>query len=199
MKPSNGFKYILVLIDVYTLFTYAVALKQKKSSGLKEELNQFFSKFGKPETFESDKGGEFTGLDTFFSDKNIRFRLKKGRVKAVYAEAIIYHLKRKIYIEMRHKNSVHWEEFLPEIVNSMNEAKHPGLGGLRPVDLTSKEKAAQVDVALNYNNLPRFHDFFFKDKNKIAQASPLQPNDYVYIANFDPRVRGFHVQVRTVC
>ena len=97
---------------------------------------------------------------------------------------------------MRHLDNTHWETLLPQIVSSMNKAKHASLGGLSPVNLTSDEKAAQIDVALGFKNLPRYHDFFFNDRKEIEISGPLVVGDFVHICLPDPRVRGFHVQVR---
>ena len=141
-------------------------------------------------------GREFLGLKAFFQQKGIHFRLKKPPIKAAYVECMIFHLKRKLYTLMRHLDNTHWETLLPQIVSSMNKAKHASLGGLSPVNLTSNEKAAQIDVALGFKNLPRYHDFFFNDRKEIEKSGPLVVGDFVHICLPDPRVRGFHVQVR---
>ena len=96
---------------------------------------------------------------------------------------------------MRHRDDTHWENILSQIVMSMNTAKHQSLGGLSPINLTSDEKAAQIDVATHFKNLPRFRDFFFKDRAEIEKSGPLRIGDYVQVCLPDPRVRGFHVQV----
>ena len=212
MKASDGYRYIFVLIDVYTLFLIATPLKNRSSEVVKAEFEAVFSKYGKPINLETDSGinlikyerkdahysilgGEFTGLQSYFEGKGIHFRLKRGRTKCAYVEGIIFHLKRKLYAYMRHEDNTHWEKLLPEIVKSMNNAKHPQLGGLVPSQLTSEEKAAQIDVALHFENLPRFDRLFLKDKDEIARAGPLKVGDYVFVVLPDYRVRGYDVQV----
>ena len=212
MRKSNNYRYIFVLVDIYTLFLVATPLQNKSSSNVKAELEKVFGEFGRPSNIESDQGKqikslwcfiktfilgrEFLGIARFLKEQGVNFRLKKPPIKAAYVECMIYHLKRKLYTLMRHLDNTHWEELLPQIVNSMNRAKHPSLGGLSPINLTSDEKAAQIDVALNFKNLPRFHDFFFKDKEEMAKSGPLQVGNYVQVCLPDPRVRGFHAQVR---
>ena len=56
MKASNGFRYIFLLVDVYTLFMVATALDNKRSETIEKEISKVFAKYGKPENFETDEG-----------------------------------------------------------------------------------------------------------------------------------------------
>ena len=56
MRVSNGFRYIFVLVDIYTLFVVATALQRKSSESVKNELEKVFQKYGKPENIETDQG-----------------------------------------------------------------------------------------------------------------------------------------------
>ena len=56
MRKSDGFRYIFVLIDIYTLFLVATPLKNKSSENVKTELEKVFKRFGNPENIEADQG-----------------------------------------------------------------------------------------------------------------------------------------------
>lgn len=118
-------------------------------------------------------------MATFLKDEGIQFRLKRPPLKAVYAECMFYHLKRKLFMAMRELNDPHWEKILPSIVKSMNSTPHLSLGNLRPIDLTSREKAAEIDVATNYKHLVKYQDIFFHDKD-IQDKLKIKVGDYVY-------------------
>ena len=60
MKTSNGYKYILVVIDAYTLFLMCKALKNKKAETITNEFKEVFSKYGAPTVLETD-AGKFVG------------------------------------------------------------------------------------------------------------------------------------------
>ena len=72
--------------------------------------------------------------------------------------------------------------------------KHPSLGGLRPIDLNSKEKAVKVD------QYTRKEEVSFLENQKFRQAynenPPIVIGDYVYAYVPKVRPRGFEVQVR---
>lgn len=56
MKVSNSYRYILIVIDVYTLFFVCASLANKRSSTVKNALLPIFEKYGKPERMETDAG-----------------------------------------------------------------------------------------------------------------------------------------------
>jgi hypothetical protein len=58
MTASDSFKYIFIMIDIYTLFFWAVALVDKKSSTVKGEFSKIFKEYGPPKKLETDKGEE---------------------------------------------------------------------------------------------------------------------------------------------
>ena len=59
MKESNGYKYILVIVDAYTLFLMTKAIKRKNSETIVEEFKTVFRKFGSPMVLETDAGTKF--------------------------------------------------------------------------------------------------------------------------------------------
>ena len=72
--------------------------------------------------------------------------------------------------------------------------KHPSLGGLRPIDLNSKEKAVKVD------EYSKKEEASFSENQKFRQTyeenPPIVIGDYVYAYVPKVRPRGFEVQVR---
>ena len=58
--PSDGYRYILTLIDMCTRFPEAVALKDITTSTVAEALLEIFSCVGLPLKVHSDRGSQFT-------------------------------------------------------------------------------------------------------------------------------------------
>ena len=59
MRPSDNYRYIFVLVDMYTLFLVAAPLKNKSSLNVKAELQKVFDTYGNPENVESDQGKKY--------------------------------------------------------------------------------------------------------------------------------------------
>ena len=58
-KNSDGFRYIFVCIDVYTLYAFTNALRLKKGENVVKCFKDIIQKFGKPDQCQFDLGGEF--------------------------------------------------------------------------------------------------------------------------------------------
>ena len=94
---------------------------------------------------------------------------------------------------MRLSNSKNWPGLIPQITRNFNERKHHSLGGLRPIDLNSKEKAVKLDRFTSKVE-PTF------EQNQASKARHLKemkikPGDYVFVHSPKKRPRGFEIQV----
>jgi len=58
--PSDGYRYILTLIDMCTRFPEAVAFKDITTSTVAEALLEIFSRVGLPLKVHSNRGSQFT-------------------------------------------------------------------------------------------------------------------------------------------
>ena len=89
---NNHFRYILVIIYVFSRCLWVEPLKTKNGKEILKELTAIFDGSGYPKKLRNDSGGEFTfsGLAKFLKNKNIyqHFALNSIR-KANYAERVI--------------------------------------------------------------------------------------------------------------
>ena len=97
MFEKGGYKFILVVVDVFSQKIWAEPLMDKSTKTVKVAFEKIFKQVNAPVTeLQSDQGTEFTGLKQYFKDKKILFRLKYGKNKASWAEHAIFLLKKKI-------------------------------------------------------------------------------------------------------
>jgi hypothetical protein len=67
MLEKIGFKYFVVLIDVFSRHLYMEILKDKSAETVKNAFQKIFATFTSPITkIETDEDGEFIGLKSFF-------------------------------------------------------------------------------------------------------------------------------------
>ena len=57
LKVVDNYRYILVIIDCYTLFLQTYPLKNKQADTIVEAFKSAFSEYGAPNNIESDAGG----------------------------------------------------------------------------------------------------------------------------------------------
>ena len=60
MEPERGYRYILVVICIFSKFLWCVPLKKKTGTEVKEAFEKLFKELGrKPKKIFSDRGKEF--------------------------------------------------------------------------------------------------------------------------------------------
>ena len=60
---NNGYKYLFVAIDIFTKYTHAVPIKDKKPSEVVRALNEVFDNIGVPENIYHDNEGSFSSVE----------------------------------------------------------------------------------------------------------------------------------------
>ena len=90
---NNGVKYILTMIDCFSLYAFAVPLKSKKLKKIIEAMATVFKKYGIPLKIFTDKVTEFLNKDVeaFLRDLNILQWYSYDPGKAVMAERLPLH------------------------------------------------------------------------------------------------------------
>ena len=78
-KWNNDYKYLLMIIDIFSKFKWIVPLKNKKSEIVAKAFNQIFKENRVPKYLWTDKGKEFY-------NKNLKEVLDKCNVKLYSTE-----------------------------------------------------------------------------------------------------------------
>ncbi len=194
MFEKNGFKYFLVLIDVFSRHLYVEALKDKTAPTVKKAFQKIFSNFTSPITkIETDEGGEFTGLRAFFKKEKILFNIKTGTNKANFAEHAIYLIKKRLYMAMMSKVSTDWPAFLPSIVEALNEKPLKNLGNFSPSEINNELDDAKVHNAQKRDHVQVYEENDWRQQEKNQEEygkskNPFQIGQYVYV---DKKVEFF--------
>lgn len=96
-ESAHGNKYILLISDVYTYFTWTFPLKDKTSSTINACLRLLFSWIGVPRTLQCDNAGEFNSLEQkkMFAKLQIQHRTSSAYDAAAngFIEAMVKKIK----------------------------------------------------------------------------------------------------------
>jgi hypothetical protein len=127
---NNGFKYILVVIDVFSRYAWAEPLKSKSPRDVKPAFIKIFNEGRKPFKIQSDQGLEFESntMRNFFSQHGIHQFSVKSQYKAAIVERLNQTLKAKMFRALTHSNSKKWITVLPQLVSAYNKSHHRGIG-----------------------------------------------------------------------
>lgn len=95
-ETANGYKYILVIIDAFTRYTWLFPTKSTTTKEVCNNLQLLFNVFSIPKEIVSDRGTAFASAEfaTFLSELNIK--LRKVAVASPWANGIVERVNRFI-------------------------------------------------------------------------------------------------------
>ena len=171
---NDGYKYILIFIDIFSRFAQARPVKRKDgvtiASALKDILESGF--FDKLRRLNSDEGREFynKNVNRILTEKGIILYSTSSReIKASLAERLIRTIKGKLYRYMSHNNTRRYIDILPTIIDSYNNSAHRSLG--------NKQTPFQVHLLSDYHDIKRQFNHMFKYPshhiNSVSSDLPL--------------------------
>ncbi|XP_060557374.1 uncharacterized protein LOC132717822 [Ruditapes philippinarum] len=127
---NDGYKYLLVAIDIFSRFAFCQAMKRKKAIDVVKALRAILSGSRKPNTVRSDKGQEFRSKDVnkYFDQMGIHhFYAQNTEIKANYIERFIKTLKHKIFRYILQKRNQRYVNVLQDLMSSYNNTTHSSL------------------------------------------------------------------------
>ena len=148
-KFNRGYRYILVVINVFSKYVWALPVKSKTSKNvsaamekiLNEVKNNPKSKQGVPKNIQSDRGLEFYAKDfkKLMETFNINHYSTFSNMKASIVERVNRTLKNKMWKQFSVQGSYKWLKLLPEIVNKYNNTIHSVIRK-KPIDVNKRNE-----------------------------------------------------------
>ena len=141
-KHNNGFKYVLVCIDIFSRYAWAQPVKTKHASAIVKAFQNIFATHKPPMRVRTDRGSEFTSkiTETFLKSNDIlHMKTQTTEIKASYAERLIKTVKAKIYKFFTYKQTYTYIDNLQEFMNSYNNTYHRSIK-MKPSDVTTENQ-----------------------------------------------------------
>lgn len=156
-KWNKGFKFVLVAIDVFSKYAYAIPIKNKSANSLVEAFGELLKQSGPVSKIQSDLGKEFFNnkVRLLFKKNNIHHYSTFSEFKASVAERLIRTLKSKIYKIFTHRKSYKYLDVLQNILDSYNNSVHRS-HGFAPSRVTPKLEAVIFEKLYGYKTDVKF-------------------------------------------
>lgn len=187
LYESNGYRYLSVLVDLFSRKVWVRPLKTKTPKEVELALQEVLDDGVDIQTFSSDRGGEYVGLKKtgFFKRNKIRFVPKVGPSKAYMAEHFIFVLKKRLYTLMRSSGLTEWEKLVSTVCQNLNNSASPVLGNLTPASINNEN---EYEVRQNRSEMgSSAHLLNWKEQQsnivefeENLDKQPLKIGDYVY-------------------
>ena len=127
-KWNDGVRFVLMVIDVFSIYAWAVPLPSKQAKDVVKGFDHLLNKASprKPMKIRTDPGGEFVNgtMKKWFDHHNILHSVTHNEVKANYVERLIKTIKSKVVKLFQHQNNFKFVMYLDDIMDSYNHTYH---------------------------------------------------------------------------
>lgn len=177
-KENKGFKYILVVIDCFSKYIWAVAVKRKSGNDINDAFRKILQscKGRVPRNLQTDRGKEFynKGANSLFKKFCINHYSTYSNTKASIVERAIRTLKNMFWKKFSLQGTYEWISLLKSLLQEYNNKKHRTIG-MAPAEV----KYGEIETHLLENVFASKDDKCIK-KNKIK----FKTGDHVRISKF---------------
>lgn len=176
-EHNDGVRYLLILIDVVSKYTWVQPLKTKSGPEVLAAFKTVFETGNgrKPLKLQTDDGKEFwyRGLQKYLQDEGIKFFTLKSDKKAAIAERMVRTIKEKIYRYMHERHTKKYIDVLQDLVSSYNATYHKSIK-MAPEDVSEKNEGLVLRTL--------YGSEWINGIKKRAKPK-LQEGDFVRISN----------------
>lgn len=126
-RNNQGYRYILIAIDIFSKKAYAKPLKDKTAKSTVEAMEKIFKQVGQQiRNLHTDDGKEF------FNSAMKRLLVQYGNInhystysvkKASIVERLIRTIKRKLYMQFSLQGTKKWDTSLEKVIHSYNNTR----------------------------------------------------------------------------
>lgn len=174
-KVNGGYKYILVIIDGFSKYAWAIPLKQKNKQQVSEAFQNVLDKGRIPRNLQTDMGKEFYNdkFKNIVQKYNINHYSTYSTKKASIVERLIRTLKNKLYKEFSLNGNYKWiNGALNKTVNEYNNTTHR----------TVRQPPASVNQDNKTEILQRYIQM--ANSKKIVKHKKFNVGDFVRISKY---------------
>lgn len=130
-RENRGYRYILLVIDIFSKNAYAEPLKDKTATEVTEAMNRIIRKVKQQyprhriKNLQTDDGKEFFNssmkqlLDKFKINHYSTFSLMKASI----VERLIRTIKHRLYMQFSMQGSYKWHQNLQQVIDSYNNTR----------------------------------------------------------------------------
>jgi len=146
-KKNEGYKYILVIIDIFTRKLWCEPMKNKTAKETTQVFTKMLDYMPKPKVIMSDEGPEFHGdMDAAMEkDGILHVEAQSGDHNRLgIINRVCQTLKKALHKHFTTTGNQKWVDYLKQFVSSYNKTEHTGLHCQSPNDAEKYIGQAQV-------------------------------------------------------
>jgi hypothetical protein len=153
-KTNRGYKYLLMVIDIFSKYGWIVPLKSKTAAAVTDAFQDIFKEGRIPAKMWTDKGKEFYNklLTNLLQKNNVHLYSTENEEKSTVVERWNRTIKRIMWKFFTANNTNKYINVLPSLVEKYNHTYHRSIK-CTPTEASKPENSASVFEAL-YGDTP---------------------------------------------
>lgn len=181
-RTNQGYKYILVVIDAFSKYLWAIPLKDKSGKKVTQALQEQVFKADRrhPQNLQTDRGKEFYNADfqNLMREYKINHYSTGSNLKAAMAERVNRTLKNAMWKEFSDQGSYTWvkNNLLAKLVKAYNSRRHRTTG-MRPIDVKHNTDLSDIYRRRKTTN-PKKPRYRVGDKVRISKQRSTFAKSY---------------------
>ena len=167
-KFNDGYRYLLVCIDVFSKYSWMVPLKNKTGPSLVKAFKVILSSGRKPEKIMMDQETEFLNrhFRVLMKEEDIELYNTYNETKASIVERLIRTLKTKMWRYFTGKKTLRYIDMLQNLVYSYNHSVHRSIK-TEPVNVTIKNEKKVWHTLYSDHTVEKTPKYKFKIGNQV--------------------------------
>lgn len=127
-RENEGFRYILIALDIFSRQAYAMPVKSKRGEEIARAMDLILQDV-KPNFIQTDLGLEFYNVHvkSVLTKHNVELFSVYSENKAALVERLIRTIKEKLFRIFTKQGNYRWVEILPKVLQAYNNSYHRGL------------------------------------------------------------------------
>lgn len=180
-QQNKGYRYILMVIDVFSKRAWAKELKNKTGEEVTKAMASIFAEYPNhiPRNLHTDQGKEFYNhqFQSLMKKHGINHYSTFSKMKASIVERLNRTILNKIWHQFSLQGSHDWLSNLQRVINEYNASHHRTIQ-MKPIDVTEANQSDLLKTVYKQSENP-FN--LYKLNNR---KSKFKVNDYVRISKF---------------
>lgn len=183
-RVNKGFRYILIVIDVFSKYVWAFPVRRKTAEHVVEAMAKVFtSPKNIPKNVQSDEGTEFynSKFENLMKKYKINHYSSFSPLKCSVVERVNRTLKNMMYKEFSLQGSYDWLNLLPKIVRKYNNTNHSTIK-MKPVNVNKKNEKRLLKSVYGYLKVIDRR----KSKFKVGDFVRISKYRHVFSKSYKP-------------
>ena len=193
---NDGYRYLLICIDVFSKYVWVIPLKDKTGPALVTAFKVILGSGRKPQKIQTDQGTEFFNkhFKALMKEEEIQLYNTYNETKASVVERVIRTLKTRMWRYFTAKKTMQYIDVLPALVDSYNRSKHRSIQK-KPINVTqdNEREVWHTLYGERENKEPVKYKFEIGDQVRISKMK--RTFEKGYLPNFSKEIFTISQQI----